>query len=594
MRSAVGGEATRLVCFGRRASFAAYDGFSTRVFRGIPSNESNVTRPFCNSSPLSIPTAAQGNSHLSTNIKEWNQERRSRLSSIALPTDESSLDSSSVAVSVSENKMVTLRYGNLGESANFHAAWLWVNDPANCHPSSGQKLRSLSQFNKETNQIASAKIVNFQDEEDIDFPRSPPGSLHSRGGIYKTGSTTKTESKMRSMVQILWQSGDTSLFDLEWLLRFASSSSVEQNDDVTTTRVTKEVAIGASDNPDCVRIPKFDYRDVMREKDVGMTSTLFQVLDSIMVHGAVLIQNAPEPSGDSSKDESIVADLGRRICGSKLSHGSLYGDVFHVESMPEAHNIAYTTVALPPHQDLTYYESKPFLQLLHCVQTAPTVSEEGSGESVLIDAMAAVEHLRTVAPHLFQILCTVEATFCKQREGADMASGKPHIVTSSYDDSVVAVHWSPPFEGPLQLPPSLNAVEQERLMDDYVMAYQAMESLLDDKSPRSTSLPVALEQELHSYARNYTWEYALKEGEILVFNNQRMLHGRRSFTLKEGTSKHRHLIGCYTDAMDTLSHYRLLLRESLHRHDGRQLKFPTSGSPPRKNAGNGTRAIFVR
>lgn len=586
-------KATRLL-YRRGIGLAAYhsDPLMTTVTQSNSisrSAQNMVRRPrkSCQPSISSFSTALQEDTCTPTSDSTSNQQAAISNSSlekangVMLPA---------LIVSVSDNKkMVTISDdSHRVESANYHAAWLWANDPAYCHPSSGQKLRSLSQYDPTTARIMSADIIHFDENNDIiDFIASPPGSLHPRGGIYETGHSNKNETTRR-MLQIEWQSGDTSSFDLAWLLRFCTSTKQGAG----TTRVTKEVAIGAIKNSDCASIPIFDYHNVM-ENDFD-DSTLLQVLDDILQRGAVLIQNAPTPSAlTSEEDESIVANLGRRICGSNLSHGSLYGDVFHVQSMSNAHNIAYTSVALPPHQDLTYYESKPFLQLLHCVQNAPTPTKEdtGKGESVLIDAMAAAEHLRMVAPRLFRTLCMVEATFCKQREGADMASAKPHIVTSSYDQSVIEVNWSPPFEGPLQLPPSLDIVGQERLMDDYVVAYQAMECILNDHSPRPSTLPVALGQELRKYSRDFTWEYALKEGEILVFNNQRMLHGRRSFTLKEGTNKHRHLIGCYTDAMDTLSHYRLLLRQQQSHGEGKQSSQSARSLP--RNPGNGSRSIFV-
>lgn len=41
----------------------------------------------------------------------------------------------------------------------------------------------------------------------------------------------------------------------------------------------------------------------------------------------------------------------------------------------------------------------------------------------------------------------------------------------------------------------------------------------------------------------YRWEQQLAPGEVLVFNNRRMLHGRRSFRATAGGA--RHLRGCY-------------------------------------------------
>ena len=288
------------------------------------------------------------------------------------------------------------------------------------------------------------------------------------------------------------------------------------------------------------------------------------------------------------QQESVVGNLGKRFSGGTLSHGSLYGDIFHVQSKTGAENIAYTNVALPPHQDLTYYESKPFLQLLHCVNNTSSDDKENcitGGESLLIDAMAAAEELRRIAPDLFDILCRTEATFLKQRQGADMVSPKPHIVTDPSWGQVVEINWSPPFEGPFQLHPHIP-------VEDYVRAYQAFECMLDSTWNvkedggngtnlfTSSLLPTELERQLRDYARQYTWEYTMQQKDILVFNNQRLLHGRRGFTtIGNGV---RHLIGCYTDATDTTSEYRQLLRER---------SGTSGGGYGKRNPGSGCRWI---
>jgi alpha-ketoglutarate-dependent taurine dioxygenase len=495
------------------------------------------------------------------------------------------------------------------------APLLWVNDPLHIHPSSGQRLRSLGQGSRDDFAIGNAEIVAVvpsnpticitttisTDEEDKNSTilHSQPllGSMHPRGGIYHTRRSTECEThnnlelERRHMLKVKRRSGQESWYDLNWLIdhcregrigRMAVSSSTASSDDLveesietttmdsatmgppSLTRVTKDIAIGAFGNSNVRSIPIFDYTRVMENKND--TTTLLHAMQGIYEHGAILIQGAPPTD---SVDESIVENLGKLLSGGRLSHGSLYGDVFHVETKVDAENIAYTNVPLPPHQDLTYFESKPFLQLLHCVNYEGRDGTNNDriigGESVLIDAMAAAEELRLIAPDIFKVLCQYEATFLKERDGADMVSPKPHIVTDPSFGEVVEINWSPPFEGPLQLNPHIP-------LEDYIRAYQAMECLLDDqlvqssrpKADRPTTttsslLPLELEQILREYAKTYTWEYALNHGDILVFNNQRMLHGRRGFTMV-GNSR-RHLIGCYTDAMETTSCYRQLLRE---------------------------------
>ena len=298
--------------------------------------------------------------------------------------------------------------------------------------------------------------------------------------------------------------------------------------------------------------------------DIPIVLTILLLRQAVVQTGAGLVQNAPLDTSDSS---TPVAVIGRLLAGS-LSHGALYGDIFHVKSMPDAKNIAYTSVPLSPHQDLAYYESMPGLQLLHCI------SNEGveGGESVLIDALAAAEEFRRIAPEHFETLTRCPATFVKQREGADMVYRRPHIVVDDSED-VVAVNWSPPFEGPLCLPASS--------VEPYYLAYAAFERMLDNSLPPEDEnglLPLALTRSLREYANTYTWEHRLEPGEIMVFNNRRMLHGRRGFSFN-GEHGGRHLMGAYTNIDDTLNRYRVLLRD---RSDD---NFSV------RNAGNGSRGV---
>ena len=322
---------------------------------------------------------------------------------------------------------------------------------------------------------------------------------------------------------------------------------------------------------------------------MGDDGMLLNAMQEIFEKGAILVKNGPiifdstnidenERQNEQRQQESVVGDLGKRFSGGMLSHGSLYGDIFHVQTKAHAENIAYTNVALPPHQDLTYYESKPFLQLLHCVNNSSNKTTDDcrieGGESVLIDAMAAAEELRHLAPDLFDVLCRREAIFLKERDQAGMISPKPHIVCDPTYGQVVEINWSPPFEGPLQPDPNIS-------IELYVRAYQAMECMLnspvfsDDNDDnvegenRQTQknynnsigslLSPDLRRKLQDYAVQYTWQYALERGDILVFNNQRMLHGRREFVSIGGGQ--RHLIGCYTESDATISQYRQLLRD---------------------------------
>ncbi|XP_055957461.1 2-(trimethylamino)ethylphosphonate dioxygenase isoform X2 [Patella vulgata] len=191
-----------------------------------------------------------------------------------------------------------------------------------------------------------------------------------------------------------------------------------------------------------------------------------------------------------------------------------YGKTFDVKSAPNPVNIAYSSVGLSLHMDLVYMESPPGLQLLHCLRFDDCV--EG-GESTYLDLFHIVEEFRKSHPKYFQILSTIPATFYKchyDRENPfHLVYQKPHIVLNHHKQ-VVGLNWAPPFEGPL-------LVEE----DDVLMYYEAYEEL--GKAIMNTDKMLT---------------YGMKVGDLMVFNNHRILHGRNEFRLNGGI---RHLQGCY-------------------------------------------------
>lgn len=439
----------------------------------------------------------------------------------------------------------------------FHAHWLWCNDPSYIHATSGQFLRSPSSFYGWRLQSASTVSSDQVEDESVRLPvPSPPfGCLHPVGNTFDKLDANQEPLEPSDLLCVTWEHDREgtrqSYYDMNWLWK-------SRYDAPAMKEVRQQTAVTLDK---CLRrntpLVEVDYDDVVSG------DACFDALHAVFEQGAALARNAPMVD-----DESVVARLGHTFAGG-LSHSHLYGETFHVQTMADAHNIAYTSHALPPHQDLAYYESKPGLQLLHCVANTAILG----GESTLIDAMAAAEEFRHLAPELFEILSSCEATFLKQRHNADMVYRSPHIDVDSWDN-VVGIRWSPPFEGPLRIEPDL--------VDDFYLAYSAFERMLDNSLPREPfldQLDPSLEATLRDYANEYTWEQRLEPGDVLVFNNQRLLHGRRGFEIMPGETGDRHLIGCYTNMEETLSRYRLLRRQQ-------------SPNAIQRNAGNGSSGVI--
>jgi len=119
-------------------------------------------------------------------------------------------------------------------------------------------------------------------------------------------------------------------------------------------------------------------------------------LQALNYFGLALIKNVPTKEG-TIKDVAerfaccdMLDSVAKELCSRRIAYlrNTMYGPVWDVKSVPNPINVAYTSVELPPHQDLwfvstnlalrtlpdcdwccpSYYEAPPGLQLLHCLQ----------------------------------------------------------------------------------------------------------------------------------------------------------------------------------------------------------------------------------
>ena len=255
--------------------------------------------------------------------------------------------------------------------------------------------------------------------------------------------------------------------------------------------------------------------------------------------------------------DGAVADLARRV--GPLSHTEIYGDTFRVESQRDARNVAYTNLPIVPHMDLSYYESPPGLQLLHCRYFDENVA---GGASYLYDAHALAEDLRAVAPDAFAALARIPATFRKMRPAARAQAGvanaaameyrRAHVQTNAEGD-VTGVFWAPPFMGPLDAD-----VDDA---DAYYRAARLFALLMDEGGPADGDDADAARARGHSVGRKV--HFKLKPGDAVLFNQRRMLHAREGFDLgrvdPRATTPARLLEGCYVN-IDSFLSKTLILR----------------------------------
>ena len=198
-----------------------------------------------------------------------------------------------------------------------------------------------------------------------------------------------------------------------------------------------------------------------------------------------------------------------------------FGATFEVINKPDPNNLAYTSVALPLHTDLPNQEMPPGYQFLHCL-----ANEATGGGSLFADGFAMAEDLRAEDPEAFHLLCTVAIPFRFHDDSTDIRVHRPVITLGSQGD-IIEIRYNAHLAGIFDMP--------AEIMPTYYRAYRAYMS-----KTRNSKYHLALK---------------LKAGEMVVFDNRRILHGRDSFDPSTGF---RHLHGCYVDRGEFFSRLRLL------------------------------------
>lgn len=198
---------------------------------------------------------------------------------------------------------------------------------------------------------------------------------------------------------------------------------------------------------------------------------------------------------------------------------------FEVINKPDPNNLAYTSIALPLHTDLPNQETPPGYQFLHCL-----ANEADGGGSLFADGFAMAEDLRLEDPQAFRLLSEVSIPFRFQDDDADIRAHKP-VIKLDAAGKVIEISFNAHLAGIFDM--------EAEIMPAFYRAYRAyMAKTRDEK---------------------YQLTLKLKAGEMVVFDNRRVLHGREAFNPSTG---YRHLHGCYVDRGEFASRLRLLARSN--------------------------------
>ena len=284
----------------------------------------------------------------------------------------------------------------------------------------------------------------------------------------------RTVKNTTEIIDITWDENSLhhSHFDAAWLHAHCYS---------TERRVKRKFRPKLWDAKIANTLDALDYSHVFN----GGQSEL-AMLQHVRDYGFVRLFNVP-----TDPDETEI--LGRRFGYPRETNWGITMDIL-VETNPT--NIANTGAPIAPHTDDSFRYEMPGIEMFHCIEASQALG----GESILVDGFNVAETLRAEDPFAFNLLTTYDAPqFALDTETELRARGK--IFSLDRDGVVVGIRYCECTQAPLDLPE-----------EQVIPFYDALRKLTELVERNSL---------IH--------KFRLYPGETVVFDNQRILHGRTEF-----------------------------------------------------------------
>lgn len=257
-------------------------------------------------------------------------------------------------------------------------------------------------------------------------------------------------------------------------------------------------------------VPTVAFQEFM-ETEAGLRKWV----GAIRSHGIVLLQGVPQRPGK-------LLDVARRIGPVRPTN---FGDHYDVISMPNPNAVAYTALGLELHNDLVNWRFPPDVQMLCCLKSSVT-----GGESLFADGFRVGEDLRAQDPEAFALLTQQPVEFRFHDANNDIRASAPMLALDQRGQ-LSQIRFNNWLRSSLQV--------SEELVAPMYEAIAKLWALLRDP--------------------HYHLNLKLLPGELIAYDNNRILHGRKSF---DPSSGERHLQGCYLNMEDLDSAIRMSERRA--------------------------------
>lgn len=297
-------------------------------------------------------------------------------------------------------------------------------------------------------------------------------------------------------VHVTWDCGHESVYSLDFLKQKCYSSNVSSTVDWTPKKLWTVDDFTGENNA----LPRITYDSVMNSEE-----GLEEWLEMLDCYGFSIITDVPLSNGRCEQ-------VARRI---SFLRETFWGDSWSVKSEPNPRNLSLTGAELFPHTDFSWSPTPPGMQFLHCLKFNGSTATISGGDSTLVDGFRIANDLRQADPQIFRLLSSIQLKHSFTSADASYSFRGSTIQLDDYGN-VMSIRYNQANRDPLDVP--------LELMQPMYVALQEFTKMLRSEK--------------------YLLKFRLKQGEMLVFNNHRLLHGRTSY---DPTAITRHLHGCYLD-----------------------------------------------
>lgn len=278
--------------------------------------------------------------------------------------------------------------------------------------------------------------------------------------------------------------------------------------DETTLTASSRPAVGVVEAPTAITF----------DPDLAGSDGHHDLLAAICRDGVAFVTGVPAHHGT----ETIASWLGP-------IRETDFGRVFDIVSEPDPFTPSQSTSALDPHTDDPYRYTPAGISVLHCVTPCSGVG----GMTTIVDGFAIADEISSVDADAFRLLSTVPVPYVHRRDASVEQGAAVHlraagpVISTDATGSVCGIRFHERSMAPLRL-----------AADEADAFYRAL--MLFSR---------------HVNGDRFCVRRRLAAGEAVVYDNQRVLHGRSAITGVEGR---RHLRLCTVDRDQVHSRYRQL------------------------------------